>query len=357
MKKNPEKIVFSSEIAADTEAFLSSRTENRIFLITDEKVYQNCYPYLSEILEKKSVQSYKIPQGEHYKTLDTLQKAWTFLLEGGADRKTSLVINLGGGIVTDLGAFAASVFKRGIPYINIPTTLLAQADAAAGGKNGVNFQGLKNQIGCFGTAEETIIFPLFTKTLDKREFLNGLAEMLKHALLSDIDHWQKLLAFAKELKETGNIIPAHLLKKTVDIKLSYTRNDRNERGIRAALNFGHTFGHAAEAVYNQTSHKIKHGEAVVAGMVMELFLSHKKLNFDLKKLLEIAAELSELYEPLLDIGKNTDALYEAMKSDKKNTGNQIQSVLLRDIGAVELNCAVSPEEINEATNFYLQLVK
>jgi 3-dehydroquinate synthase len=357
MKKPTDKLLITEDLSSDLRQFLLNRQETNFFIITDDIVHEYCWPLIADVFDGRQTSLIKIPQGEKNKTIETAAEIWTFLLNRSADRKSSLIINLGGGLVTDTGAFAASVFKRGIPYANIPTSLLAQADAAIGGKNGVNFQSLKNQIGCFGVAEETFIYPEFTKSLHKREFLSGLAEMFKHALLSDKSHWEQLMAFAQNLESEGNLIPVDLLKRTTDIKLSYTQQDRNEKGIRAALNLGHTFGHAIESVYSASEHPIKHGEAVAAGMIMELFLSHKKLNFSLKTMLKTAQDLIEFFEPADLLIEKTDALVKAMLSDKKNIGNSINCILLSDWGKPILEHTITREDVSEALNFYVQLVK
>lgn len=357
MKKPTDKPLITEDLSSELRLFLQNRHETNFFIITDDTVYEHCWPLMADVFDGMQTSQIKIPQGEKSKTIETAADIWSFLLNRLADRKSSLIINLGGGLVTDTGAFAASVFKRGIPYVNIPTSLLAQADAAIGGKNGVNFQSLKNQIGCFGMAEQTFIYPEFTKSLDKREFLNGLAEMFKHALLSDKSHWDRIMAFARTLDPTGNLIPPELLKRTVDIKLFFTQQDRNEKGIRAALNLGHTFGHAIESVYSASDKPFKHGEAVAAGMIMELFLSHKKLNFNLKTLLKIAQDLIAFFEPADLLVEKTDALLRAMLSDKKNIGNSINCILLSDWGKPVLDHTITKEDVKEALNFYVQLVK
>jgi 3-dehydroquinate synthase len=357
MKKPTDKPLITEDLSSELRHFLQNRDESHFFIITDDTVFEHCWPLVADVFEGLQASQIKIPQGEKNKTLETAADIWAFLLNRSADRKNTLIINLGGGLVTDTGAFAASVFKRGIPFVNIPTSLLAQTDAAIGGKNGVNFQSLKNQIGCFAKAEQTFIYPEFTKSLNKREFLNGLAEMLKHALLSDKSHWDKIMAFAGRLKPNGNLIPTDLLKRSINIKLSFTQQDRNEKGIRAALNLGHTFGHAIESVYSAGNTPFKHGEAVAAGMIMELFLSHKKLNFSLQTLLKTAQDLIEFFEPADILVEKKDTLLKAMLSDKKNIGNNINCILLSDWGKPVLGHTITEKDVNEALNFYVQLVK
>ena len=283
------------------------------------------------------------------KNLETLAYVWKELGDKGASRH-SLLINLGGGMVTDLGGFAASTFKRGIKYINIPTTLLAMVDASVGGKTGINFNGLKNEIGVFSPAESVLIDADFLKSLDLRNLLSGYAEMLKHGLISTHDHWIELLRF--DFNNIDYKVLQTLVGKSVQIKENIVEQDPFERGIRKALNLGHTVGHAFESLALETQHPILHGYAVAWGIVCELYFSHIKTGFPKDKLRQTLQFIKEHYGKLEFDCKHYDRLYEFMTHDKKNIADRINFTLLSDVGDIQINQSATKEEIMDMLVFF-----
>ena len=282
------------------------------------------------------------------KTLDTLAEVWSALQRGGATRH-SLMVNLGGGMVTDLGGFAASTFKRGLNYINIPTTLLSMVDASVGGKTGVNFGGLKNEIGVFSNADTVIIDTTFLKTLDKENLLSGYAEMLKHGLISDNKHWAELLRSPEVLDKPEEI--AGLLEESVAVKQRIVDEDPREQGLRKALNLGHTVGHAFESLALQRT-PILHGYAVAYGLICELYLSCIKTGFPTDKMRQTVSFIREHYGQMSITCDDYPTLFQLMTHDKKNVAGEINFTLLGDIGDIRINQTATKEEIMEALDFY-----
>jgi 3-dehydroquinate synthase len=260
------------------------------------------------------------------------------------------MINLGGGMVTDLGGFAASTFKRGIKYINIPTTLLAMVDASVGGKTGINFNGLKNEVGVFSPAECVLIDTQFLKSLDIQNLLSGYAEMLKHGIISITEHWAELLNFDMEHIDYKAL--QTLVAKSVQIKENIVEQDPFEKGIRKALNVGHTAGHAFESLALESGHPVLHGYAVAWGIVCELYLSFGKANFPKDKLRQTIQFIKEHYGVLVFDCKQYDRLYDFMTHDKKNTSGIINFTLMGEIGDIRINQSATKEEIMDMLDFY-----
>ena len=273
---------------------------------------------------------------------------WTELQRMGATRH-SLLINLGGGMVTDLGGFAASTFKRGIHLVNIPTTLLSMVDASVGGKTGFNFGGLKNEIGVFRNADCVILDTVFLKTMDEENILSGYAEMLKHGLISTEAHWAELMNFDIEhpnLKELGDLVA-----KSVQVKERIVTEDPTEKGIRKALNLGHTVGHAFESLALQRK-PILHGYAVAWGLVCELYLSVAKTGFPVEKMRQMTRFIFDHYGRMPITCDDYPTLLELMTHDKKNIGTSINFTLMGGIGDIRINQTATKEEIEEALDFY-----
>ena len=264
------------------------------------------------------------------------------------------MINLGGGMVTDLGGFAAATFKRGIPFINIPTTLLSMVDAAVGGKTGINFNGLKNEIGAFAPASEVIIDSEFLKTLDNENIMSGYAEMLKHGLISNQENWKELIKF-DFCNDINYDLLQQMIAKSVAIKEKVVEQDPCEKGIRKSLNLGHTIGHALESFSLQSEHPSLHGYAVAWGLVSELYLSHIKSGFPKDILWKTTTFIKEHYGKLHFSCKDYEKLYEFMTHDKKNeSSDSINFTLLSNIGEININQTVSKEEIFESLDFYCE---
>lgn len=323
----------------------------KIFLLADENTALHCLPLLAKMDCLKSIPVMSIGAGEKSKSVNSVAEVWHFLTENGADRK-SLLINLGGGMIGDLGGFAAATFKRGIDFINIPTTLLAQVDASIGGKLGFNFSGLKNQIGLFSAPRFVLVSPVFLSTLDKGNLLSGYAEMLKHAMIYSIEHWKKLKEFDLQAKELDLKKLESLITKSVLIKNDFVQSDFREKGRRKALNFGHTFGHAIESLLMEQNRPVLHGEAVAHGMVCELYLSHAKHALPIELVEEVKDFVIANYGRIDDLDTYQDRVFELMQHDKKNEKNRINFSLISKLGEVEINQYCTDEALKDAISFY-----
>jgi 3-dehydroquinate synthase len=320
-----------------------------IYILTDENTNQLCLNLLGQ-LNPLPENIIKIKAGDDNKNIEALASVWQHLSKQGATRK-SLLINLGGGMVTDLGGFAASTFKRGMEYINIPTTLLGAIDAAVGGKNGINFNGLKNEVGVINPSKSVLIDVRFFKTLDHENFLSGYAEMIKHGLISNNEVWNHIVDF--DLSQIDYDHLPDLLRESIEVKQEIVKTDPTEKGIRKALNFGHTIGHAFESYALKSGQTQLHGYAVAWGMISELYLSYKKCNLDKEILRQAVSLIKENYGALNITCKEYDLLYELMTHDKKNEGDgRILFTLLGGIGDVRINTDVTQKEIFESLDYY-----
>ncbi len=348
----PQPIIFTQEIATALSRVLADIQADKLFLLTDHHTYTLCQPLIASVCADFSIQPISIPAGDDAKTLTSLSHVWQTLSEDGASRK-SLLINLGGGMITDLGGFAAASFKRGMPFINIPTTLLGAIDAAVGGKTGINFNGLKNEIGAFAPAQSVIISPVFFKTLDAPNMLSGFAEMIKHGLIDSPDHLQSLLEF--DLSQDNPALLLDLMKRSVAYKSAIVSQDPYEKGIRKALNFGHTVAHAFESLALDRREPILHGYAVAWGMVCELILSHRQCGFPLQMLKKIASFVQMHYGIFPFTCKSYDQLYSYMEHDKKNEGGKINFTLLADVGHIQINQQASKEDLFAMFDIFREL--
>ncbi|MDH6357130.1 3-dehydroquinate synthase [Parabacteroides sp. PF5-9] len=354
---NQQKVVISEDIRSDLQDFMSSLTYNKAFILTDRNTLENCFPVIKEIPAIQNATSFTIAAGDEHKNETQLHAVWDFLSNNGASRD-SILINLGGGMVTDLGGFAGATFKRGIRTINIPTTLMAAVDAAVGGKTGINFNGLKNEVGAFYPPLSVFIDCHFLQTLDLNNILSGYAEMLKHGLISSPEILMPLLSFdlytqsIREVQSESIRQLSKLVAQSVAVKQRIVEADPLEKNIRKALNFGHTIGHAFESLSFELKRPLLHGHAVAAGMVSELYLSHKLCRFPMDKLSQIVYFIKEYYPAFYFDCKAYDTLYEFMTHDKKNEGGKINFSLLSDIGEVQINQSVSQSLILESLDFY-----
>jgi len=345
-------IIFSQQIVTDLRKIVLKYPAGKVFLLTDQKAAGYCLPLIQSVLDEFSIQQIAIPSGEENKNIQSVGLVWDFLSNNGADRK-SLLINIGGGMLTDLGGFAASTFKRGLDFVNIPTTLLAQVDASLGGKTGFNFNGLKNEIGVFMEPNSVIINTNFLKTIDHENFLSGYAEMLKHGLIKSREHWDELLAFDMENIDYNAL--QEIIAHSVAVKEWHVLNDLTEQNIRKALNFGHTIGHAFESYAMKTGRPILHGYAVVYGMIAELYLSVKQSGLGNDELNTISSWLIAKYGKFEIEESDFEALYQLMTHDKKNEGKRINFTLIPEIGKVEINVDCSKELIVEALEYYKKI--
>lgn len=345
-------IYISIELQKVLTKVLKDFQNRKIFVLVDENTKKHCLPVIANIDQIKNCELIEIESGEKNKNIKSLEKIWTILTKKGADR-TSILINLGGGIIGDLGGFAASTFKRGIDFINIPTTLLSQVDASVGGKTGINFLGLKNELGVFNHPKYVIIDSSFNRTLDKRNILSGWAEMLKHSIIFDEKDWQNLISH--DIKQTGFNELNQLIARSVSIKNYFVEKDPKEKGIRKVLNFGHTFGHAFESLYMNTKDEILHGEAVAHGIICELYLSDKICNFSSEKFDKIVSYLLNTYTKLKLNEADDEKIIDLIGHDKKNEGLNINFTLLEDFGKIKINQNCNREIIIETLNWYRNL--
>lgn len=343
-----QKVIVSGNLERDLVNAIAECEHDKIFILTDQTTHDMCLPKLQNFLCLKGVQSIVIKAGDTNKTLDSLAEVWTALSQGGATRH-SLMINLGGGMVTDLGGFAASTFKRGIDFINIPTTLLAMVDASVGGKTGINFGGLKNEIGVFSDSKFVIINTQFLDTLDHDNICSGYAEMLKHGLISDNKHWAELVGFNLAQPDLAQL--QRMVAESIKVKERIVTEDPHEHGIRKALNLGHTVGHALESFAMKHGRPVLHGYAVAYGMVCELYLSARKTGFPTDKMHQTVRFILDHYGRLPYTCDDYPELLELMRHDKKNTSGIINFTLLGGIGDIRINQTATKEEIEETLDF------
>ena len=336
-------MLYANDIQSTARQTIESLGPDRVFILCDKNTERHCLPLLAQ----DETTLICIDSSDEAKNIDTLTQVWQTLQEGVATRH-SMLLNLGGGMVTDLGGFAAATFKRGIRFVNIPTTLLAMVDAAVGGKTGINFGGLKNEVGCFRDADEVVIHTPFLATLDAANLRAGYAEMLKHALLTDRKMWADHLLY--DLAEPDLKVLQDMVRKSIEVKQHIVSEDPHERGLRKVLNLGHTIGHAIESLALKRS-PLLHGYAVAYGLIAELYLSAAQAGFPTEALHQ-TVNFVRTYFGRPDIGCNDyDALYALMMHDKKNCGNDINFTLLADIGQPLINQRVTRPLINEALDF------
>ena len=391
-----QQIIISNDIEHDLATAVAESEHDRVFVLTDDTTHECCLPKVAALLAQYDAVPITIAHGDQHKTLAALGDVWTALQQGGATRH-SLLINLGGGMITDLGGFAAATFKRGINFINIPTTLLAMVDAAVGGKTGINFGGLKNEIGAFADARFVIINTCFLDTLDAENLCSGYAEMLKHALISDERMWAEHVNFDLSQPDLSEL--QRMVAESIAVKERIVAEDPHEHGIRKALNFGHTIGHALEefalqqatlsggavvsarllplarartAPTNQTTggaaisarllplarartapekKPLLHGYAVAFGLIGELYMSARKAGFPTERLHQTARFIRENYAQTEFTCNDYPTLLNLMRHDKKNTSGVINFTLLHNIGDIRINQTATDEEIREALDF------
>jgi len=324
---------------------------SRCFVLTDEHTGVHCLPLLQMYLSAAdNYDLIEVSAGEESKTIEFCEGIWNTLIDFGADRH-ALMINLGGGVIGDMGGFAASVYKRGIDFVQVPTTLLSQVDASVGGKTGIDFNNLKNILGTFTSPKAVFIEPAFLETLPSRQILSGYAEMFKHGLIQDANYWNVLKT------QDVQVAPSpELVYQSVAIKNKVVVDDPFEKGFRKCLNFGHTVGHAVEtySLQNDQNH-LTHGEAIAIGMICEAWLSHKKAGLSAAELDEICTVLTALY-PKYELEDSCyDLLHTLMKTDKKNQNGLINCTLLNHIGQCSIDHICTQEELCESLSYYSKL--
>jgi len=336
--------------------FKSNEKEfSEIFILLDEHTLKHCYPIILEKVDAlKKAQIIQIKSGEENKNIETCQHIWLQLSHHGADRK-SLIVNLGGGVIGDMGGFVASTFKRGIAFINIPTTLLSQVDASIGGKLGIDLDHLKNEIGLLKFPKAVFVNSTFLSTLPDRHILSGFAEIIKHALIHDSLYWQKIKGL--DFLNTSELYP--IIETSIQIKNQIVLEDPTENGIRKCLNFGHTIGHAFESYFLRLPCKdqLLHGEAIAIGMICEAFLSNARCFLSLNELMEITNFILSKYTPVDISHIDHFELIELMLHDKKNMKGIINFTLLSSIGTSKINMTADIELIKESLGFYIEQSK
>ncbi len=340
----PPAVIITDQIAAAVAEYLNAHQFSMVGVLVDDNTLKYCYPLIQESLPPHFI--IEIASGETHKNLQTCVQIWNEMTHQHMDRG-SILINLGGGVIGDMGGFCAATFKRGIPFINIPTTLLAQVDASVGGKLGIDFHDYKNHLGVFQDPERVLISTLFLDTLPVNELRSGFAEVLKHALISDAQYWHKIIQTDWQSQDW-----AQHVQHSVKVKSGVVEQDPQESGLRKILNFGHTVGHAIEKEYLSTANPFLHGEAIAIGMICEAYLSHRKATLDKEHLRAITQQILKWFgntslDPslILPIAQNT-------LQDKKNTNGKIKCSLLEGVGQATFDIEVTLEEVKEALEYY-----
>ncbi len=352
IEESESKVYGTNDLNKDLSELINKYKRGKVFLLMDSGSHEHCYPKIKGLPEIGEENILIIKQGDQNKNIDTITKVWHFLSTHGADRK-SLLINLAGGMPCDLGGFAAATFKRGIDFINIPTTLLSQVDASVGGKTGINFDSFKNEIGVFKHASAVLVCNNFISTQNQENIFSGFAEMIKHALIYSEDTWTQLKKF--QIKDADIELLKPLVVNSIHIKEHFVKADPTEQNVRKSLNFGHTIGHAFESFAMQEDRPILHGYAVAYGIIAELYLGHKKCGFPMQKIEEINQIIKSIYGKFSFNERDFDRLFFLMTHDKKNEKNQINFTLLEEIGQIKINQTCTKEEIIESLKFYQNL--
>ena len=321
---------------------LSSADYSQVFILVDENTRKHCLPILEKEIDTE-VKLIQIASGEIHKNIDTCQLIWNELIKNGADRHSCL-LNLGGGVIGDMGGFCASTFMRGIHFFQIPTTLLSQVDASVGSKLGIDFNGIKNIIGVFNEPQAVIIYPNFIDTLDKRELRSGYAEIIKHALIKDKELWKQISSYS----QLANIPFAAIIHRNVEIKKEVVDQDPLEQGLRKILNFGHTIGHAIETQLLISENRLLHGEAIAIGMICEAWIANHLAMITIDQFVELQSYILNIYDDLPNQIESKKEILQHMKKDKKNKSGIIRASIINDIGSCGFNIPLSEELLIES---------
>ncbi|OIQ27587.1 MAG: 3-dehydroquinate synthase [Bacteroidetes bacterium MedPE-SWsnd-G2] len=346
-------IHFNTKCYTEINNYLKSEDFSKIFVLVDSNSHALCLPlFLEQISTSLDIGIIEIETGEQHKNIETCMGVWNTLSDLGCDRK-SLMINIGGGVVTDLGGFVASTFKRGIRYINVPTTLLAMVDASVGGKTGIDLGSIKNQIGVINSSEMVLIDTNYLNTLPQNQMKSGLAEMLKHGLIHSQSYWNEFLDLSKlNLTDLDRLIYESVL-----IKYEIVTKDPKEQHLRKTLNFGHTLGHAIESYFLEQPHKqeLLHGEAVAIGMILACHISHHIFNFPEDQLKEVSETIISIFSKIEIATEDYQPIIDLLIFDKKNEHGKILFVLLDNIASTKINIEVENELIKASFEYYNNL--
>jgi 3-dehydroquinate synthase len=337
--------VIISPIAESLSQFLSQKKYSKVMVLVDNHTKKHCYPSIKDVLPSHKLISIKA--GEHFKNLETCQQIWEEMTKNELDRH-ALLINLGGGVIGDMGGFCAATYKRGIDFIQIPTTLLSQVDASVGGKLGIDFQGFKNHIGVFTLPNAVLIDDAFLKTLPPNEIRSGFAEIVKHCLIRDKNKWNEIKSIDLENQNL-----ADLITHSVEIKKQVVGEDPKEKGLRKILNFGHTIGHAIETFYlDKGKERLLHGEAIAAGMIAEAYIAFLKKMIDEQTLMQVEEFLFATYGTVKIRKEDMETIVKLTLQDKKNIGNVVKASLIDEIGSCQYDIEISKVEMIKALNYY-----
>ncbi|MEP0212835.1 MAG: 3-dehydroquinate synthase [Cellulophaga sp.] len=339
---------FNEKAYTELNSHLEKANYSKVFILVDENTHQHCLPsFMAQIYGDYNYEIIEIEEGEINKTIETCVQVWHVLSELDADRK-SVMINLGGGVITDLGGFVASTFKRGIDFINVPTTLLSMVDASVGGKTGVDLGSLKNQIGVINQPQMVLVVSSFLQTLKERQLHSGFAEMLKHGLIKDKKYWNEL----NLVSDFNNL--DEFIYDSVVIKNDVVTIDPTEQNLRKILNFGHTLGHAVESYFLETESKktLLHGEAIAVGMVLEAYISSKLTNLSETELNAIKSTFTKRYGKVEFTEEDIKNILTYLKFDKKNSHGNINFVLLKSIGSCQIDVTVPEDLLHQSFAYY-----
>lgn len=343
-----DSVIFTSDAKHALSGVLAQISFSRLVMLTDTNTQSNCLPLIGTVIPEDCL-FISVPAGEINKNLETCSLIWSEMTAASLDRK-ALMLNLGGGVIGDMGGFCASLYKRGIRFVNLPTTLLSQVDASVGGKLGVDFQGLKNHLGVFNEPETVIIAPQFLETLPNAELRSGYAEVIKHGLIRDASYFSALQAENWEDQDWE-----HLIHHSISIKKAVVEADPKEAGLRKILNYGHTIGHAFESYFLDSKQHLLHGEAIALGMICEGFLSFQKVGLSYQELTHLSDFLLRIYGKVQFSIDQLDPILDLCLQDKKNEGSTLMFSLLQSIGDCTYNIPVSREEIRQAILHYHHL--
>ncbi len=347
--KSTSYSVYVGEKSLDAlNTFLKKSSYTAYFLVCDEHTFEHCLPTLlfnCPILNEAEI--IELESGEQHKNMETCMQVWGALTDAGADKK-SLLLNLGGGVITDLGGFVASTFKRGIDFVNIPTTLLSMVDASVGGKTGVDFEDIKNHIGTTYEPKGVFVNPVFLESLPERHVRNGYAEVIKIALIADVDFWNDI----RQSDTIAHFYSEELITHAIELKNAIVKKDLHENDLRKSLNFGHSVGHALESALLKQKKDILHGEAIAMGMIIESMIAQQLKLITKKELNEICGYIDAIYTKIKLTAETKKLLFEYIFHDKKNEDGRLNFALPDSIGAYTLKSGITEEQIAEALGMY-----